>query len=178
MMTLGRRRAAVALLSLLAALVALAGCTTSEAPDDANGPQSAETDTVAQRAADPVEPALVFINLLPWGKVDFASGEFASLGTCNAFVRALPSYSFYTTSERCQLLDDPVYCTVWQEGDAATPRVDCFKGVGGCEVELNRHDLLAESGAQTIAARCEPSPLDDAWQQYQAATEATLSAPK
>ena len=167
---------AVAPLTLLAGLMVLAGCSTSQAPNDANGPRPAET--VAQSATDPVEPQLVFINVLPWGKVDFPRGEFASLGTCNAFVRALPSYSFYTTSERCQPLEDPVYCTVWQEGDAATPQIDCFKGVGGCEVELNRHDLLAESGDRTIAARCEPYSLDDAWQRYQESPAASLSSPQ
>ena len=176
MMTLKRRRSAVASLSLLAALTALAGCTTSEAPDDANGPRPAET--VAQSAADPVEPALVFINLLPWGEVDFARGAFASLGTCNAFVRALPSYSFYTTAERCQPLEDPVYCSVWRDVDDDHDGVGCFKGVGGCEIELRRHDLLVETGVRTVTARCEPYALDDAWQQYQVATETTPSAPK
>ena len=119
---------------------------------------------------EPIEPKLVFINLLPWGKVDFARGEYPSLGDCNTFVRALPNYSGYTTAERCQPIDDPVYCTAWQddEGD----HIDCFKGVGGCEVELMRHDLLAESGARTIAARCEPSALDEAWALYQTAANA------
>ncbi len=177
-MPLRRRRSAVAPLSLIAALTALAGCTTSEAPDDADGPRPAETETVAQSAADPVEPALVFINLLPWGEVDFARGAFASLGTCNAFVRALPNYSFYTTSERCQSLEDPVYCSVWRDVDDDHGGIGCFKGVGGCEIELRRHDLLVETGTRTVTARCQPYALADAWQQYQVATETIPSASK
>jgi hypothetical protein len=85
-------------------------------------------------------------------------------------VRALPNYSGYTTAERCQPIDDPVYCTGWQDNEG--DHLDCFKGVGGCEVELKRHDLLAESGTRTIATRCEPSPLEDAWTRYQADVKA------
>ena len=116
-------------------------------------------------------PALVLINLLPWGTVDFARGEFPSLADCDAFVRALPTYSFYTTAERCEPIDDPVYCTVWQEGDNDGEHIGCSKGVGGCEVELRRHDLLAESGARTITERCEPFALEDAWQRHQASMD-------
>ena len=164
--------------TLLAALTALAGCTTAEAPDDANGPRRAETEAVAQSATDPVEPELVFINLLPWGQIDFARGEFASLGTCNAFVRALPTYSFYTTSERCQPIEEPVYCTVWRDEEDDRNSIGCHKGPGGCEIELRRHDLAVEAEMRTISARCEPYALADAWQRYRVATEATASAPK
>jgi hypothetical protein len=146
----------------------MAACTASDPADGHADPQDAEPR--AQVVDEPIEPKLVFINLLPWGEVDFTRGEFPSLGDCNTFVRALPNYSGYTTAERCQPIDDPVYCTAWQddEGD----HIDCFKGVGGCEVELKRHDLLAESGARTIAARCEPSALDEAWALYQTAANA------
>ncbi len=127
-------------------------------------------------AADPVAagtfesdtgPEPTFINLLPWGEVDFTRGEFPSREACNAFVRALPGYSGYTTPERCEPIDDPVYCTEWQDPDDPQTRIDCFKGVGGCEVELPRHDLLAESRGRTIAARCGPASLADAWARYQ-----------
>ncbi len=117
-----------------------------------------------------------FINLLPWGEVDFSRGEFASLGECNAFVRALPNYSGYTTPERCQPIDDPVYCTVWQSNEAETAQIACVKGVGGCEIELKRHDLLAESGTRVISERCQPYPLADAWERYQASAPADTGA--
>ncbi len=112
-------------------------------------------------------PQPTFINLLPWGEVDFSRGEFPSRDACNAFVRALPNYSGYTTPERCEPLDDPVYCTEWQDPDDPQPGLDCFRGVGGCEVELRRHDLLAESRGRTLAARCEPASLAAAWARYQ-----------
>ncbi len=122
----------------------------------------------AEDTPEPVsEPQPTFINLLPWGEVDFTRGEFPSREACNAFVRALPGYSGYTTPERCEPIDDPVYCTVWQDPDDPQARIDCFRGVGGCEVELQRHDLLAESRGRTIAARCGPTSLADAWAQYQ-----------
>ena len=148
----------------LVALVSIAACTAS-APSDTQ-----DVGPTAEVADEPIAPQPTFINLLPWGKVDFTRGQFASMGECNTFVRALPNYSGYTTAERCQPIDDPVYCTGWQddEGD----HLDCFKGVGGCEVELKRHDLLAESGTRTIATRCEPSPLEDAWTRYQADVKA------
>ena len=112
-------------------------------------------------------PRPTFINLLPWGEVDFTRGEFPSRDACNAFVRALPGYSGYTTPERCEPIDDPVFCTVWQDPDDPQARMDCFRGVGGCEVELQRHDLLAESRGRTTDDRCEPAPLADAWARYQ-----------
>ena len=142
-----------------------------------DGPAGAPSGAVADgapdagAAADTPEPDAgpqpTFINLLPWGEVDFTRGEFPSRDACNAFVRALPNYSGYTTPERCEPLDDPVYCTEWQDPDDPRASLDCFRGVGGCEVELRRHDLLAESRGRTIAARCEPSPLADAWARYQ-----------
>lgn len=139
------------------------GCT---APSPSGG---SAPDTTASVAEAPAAPQPTFINLLPWGKVDFARGQFPSAGDCNTFVRGLPNYSGYTTAERCQPIDDPVYCTSWQDEDGH--HLDCFKGVGGCEVELKRHDLLAESGARTIDARCEPSPLEDAWARFQAESQ-------
>ena len=60
-----------------------------------------------------------------------------------------------------------MYCTEWQDPDDPRASLDCFRGVGGCEVELRRHDLLAESGGRTIAARCEPTSLADAWARHQ-----------
>ena len=72
----------------------------------------------------------------------------------------------------CEPIDDPVYCTVWRDGDDDRDSIGCHKGPGGCEIELNRHDLLAEAGTRTVSPRCEPFPLDDAWEQYrQAATQ-------
>lgn len=142
----------------LSVMLVVAGCTEVEPPP------SAPVAAVAADAAPEPEPA--FINLLPWGKVDFARGQFPSLEDCNAFVRALPTYSFYTTSERCEPLEDPVYCTRWQD-DGGPMEIDCFKGVGGCEVELPRHDMRAETGARVIADRCEPQALAEAWVQYQ-----------
>ena len=138
-----------------------------------DGPPGAAVDVTPDMAAaaDPSEPdpgpQPTFINLLPWGEVDFTRGEFPSRDECNAFVRALPNYSGYTTPERCEPIDDPVYCTEWQDPDDPRASMDCFRGVGGCEVELRRHDLLAESRGRTLAARCEPAPLADAWARYQ-----------
>lgn len=154
----------VGLAAGLLALVSIAACTAS-APSDTQ-----DAGPAAEVADDPIAPQPTFINLLPWGKVDFTRGQFASMAECNTFVRALPNYSGYTTAERCQPIDDPVYCTGWQDNEG--DHLDCFKGVGGCEVELKRHDLLAESGTRTIATRCEPSPLEDAWTRYQADVKA------
>ena len=145
----------------------LATCTASSAPEAADGRGTVDTETVALTESEPAEPELVFINLLPWGEVDFERGEFPSIGACNAFVRALPAYSNYTTPERCQPIADPVYCTTWRDDDDEHDRIGCFKGVGGCEIELRRHDLLAESGTRTIADRCQPFSLADAWARYQ-----------
>jgi hypothetical protein len=140
------------------------GCT-------ASGPSSTlDADAAAPVVEEPIVPQPTFINFLPWGKVDFARGQFPSADDCNTFVRGLPNYSGYTTAERCQPIDDPVYCTAWQDEDGN--HLDCFKGVGGCEVELKRHDLLAESGARTVGARCEPSPLEDAWARFQTEAQA------
>jgi hypothetical protein len=149
----------------LTALVLMASCTS---PDPVSRlPDTHDAAQALQIVDEPVEPTLVFINLLPWAKVDFTRGAFASLAACNAFVRALPNYSGYTTAERCEPLEDPVSCTVWQDDQGA--HLDCFKGVGGCEIELKRHDLLVASGVRTIAERCEPSPLYEAWTRYQTA---------
>jgi hypothetical protein len=142
-------------------------CTASD-PVDGHADLQA-TGPEAQVVDEPIEPKWVFINLLPWGEVDFTRGEFPSLDDCNTFVRALPTYSGYTTAERCQRIDDPVYCTAWQDDGAE--HIGCFKGVGGCEVGLKRHDLLAQSGARTIATRCEPLALDEAWALYQTAAQ-------
>ena len=141
-----------------------------------DGPPRASSGAAADAAPDVAAaetpepdpgPEPTFINLLPWGEVDFTRGEFPSREACNAFVRALPGYSGYTSPERCEPIDDPVYCTVWQDPDDPQARIDCFKGVGGCEVELPRHDLLAEGRGRTIAARCEPTALAEAWARYQ-----------
>ena len=148
----------------MSAFSLLAACTTSTAPEETDGPENVGAETTAR---EPAEPEFVFINLLPWGEVDFTRGQFPSLGDCNALVRSFPTYSFYTTPERCEPIDDPVYCTVWQDGDDPSDRIGCFKGVGGCEIELRRHDLLAESGTRVIAQRCEPFSLEDAWERYQ-----------
>ena len=136
-----------------------------------DAPEEVSTDTVPLAIQTPPEPEAqfpAFINLLPWGKVDFARGQFPSLGDCNAFVRALPNYSFYTTSERCEPIEDPVYCTRWQEGQGST-EIDCFRGPRGCEVELPRHDMRAENDDRQVLARCESQLLADAWAEYQAA---------
>ncbi len=159
-----RRTQPAAVARLTAALIALLsmslpGCT-------ASGPSNApEADAAAEILEEPVASQPTFINLLPWGKLDFMRGQFPSAGDCNTFVQALPNYSGYTTAERCQQIVDPVYCTAWQDDEGN--HLDCFKGVGGCEVELKRHDLLAESGSRTIGARCEVSPLEDAWARFQ-----------
>jgi hypothetical protein len=154
--------------------LSLTGCTT-DTPEDGSDRQTA---SVAEQAAETDDPPSgpTFINLLPWGTVDFERGAFPSQGECNAFVRALPNYSGYTTPERCQPIEDPVYCTVWQDDEDAVAHIACVKGVGGCEIELRRHDLLAESGTRTIAERCEPYSLADAWERYQMSSPAA-SAP-
>ncbi len=165
----GSRSSAIPL--IIAAALSLLHAAACTGPPPAPDTGLAEAEPAAQARDGASEPDLVFINLLPWGRVDFSRGRFATMGECNGLVRALPNYSFYTTPERCEPIEDPVYCTAWH--DTGEPRrLDCFKGVGGCEVELKRHDLLAESGGRTIGARCEPSPLADAWARYQ-----TLSAP-
>ena len=161
-------RRVAAWLVIVATSGLLTACTTSSAPEETTGPEGTGVETTA---TEPVAPELVFINLLPWGEVDFTRGQFPSLGDCNALVRSFPNYSFYTTPERCEPLDDPVYCTVWQDEDPID-RIGCFKGVGGCEIELRRHDLLAESGSRTIARRCEPLSLADAWAKFQAGSPA------
>ena len=153
----------------VASLVPLAACTAASTSDE-TAPQAQPAAIIAD--AEPPEPALVFINLLPWGKIDFQRGEFPSLGDCNALVRSFPDYSFYTTSERCEPIDDPVHCTVWQDGDDTRAQIDCFKGAGGCEIELRRHDLLAERGTRTVTARCAPFSLADAWGRYQVSAPA------
>jgi len=145
---------------LVAVAVGLAlGCGTASVEE----PEAIE-EPVAEA---PPAPVPAFINLLPWGKVDFSRGQFASLAACNGFVRDLPGYSFYTTPERCEPLEDPMYCTRWQDPDGPA-EIDCFKGQGGCEVELPRHDMRAENAGRSIAGRCEPTPLADAWSEYQA----------
>jgi hypothetical protein len=164
-----RRIQSAGLASLSAALLVLlqlssTACTSS-------GPSDAPAAEAPPPVVDePVVPQPTFINLLPWAKVDFARGRFPSAGDCNTFVRALPSYSGYTAAERCEPIDDPVYCTAWQDDDGN--HLDCFKGTGGCEVELKRHDLMADSGSRTIAARCKPSALEDAWARFQTDVEA------
>ena len=163
-------RVATHLTAGLVALVFMAACTSSGPADGRQDQDAAQAMQVTDESVEPVEPTQVFINLLPWAKVDFTRGVFPSLADCNAFVRLLPNYSGYTTAERCESLDDPVHCTAWQDDEGA--HLDCFKGVGGCEVELKRHDLLAESGARSIAERCEPSGLDEAWTRYQTGANA------
>ena len=143
----------------------LAACSTSGAPAETSGPEDAGAETTVR---EPAAPELVFITLLPWGELDFARGQFPSLGDCNALVRSLPAYSFYTTPERCEPIDDPVYCTVWHDADDDRDSIGCHKGPGGCEIELRRHDLIAETGSRAIAQRCEPFSLEDAWTRYQA----------
>lgn len=162
------RYAVVGLAALLAASCGgggpAGGGSAGAGPPAARADRPAAGDAPGVSAAEPAPgPEPTFINLLPWGEVDFTRGEFPSREACNAFVRALPGYSFYTTPERCERIDDPVYCTRWRDPDDPRPRIDCFKGVGGCEVELRRHDLLVESRGRAIAARCEPLPLADAW---------------
>ena len=158
-------RCAYALLAGFAVLLA-ASCG-GGAPAGARPGAAADAAPVAAEAPEPDPgPQPTFINLLPWGEVDFSRGEFPSRDACNAFVSALPNYSRYTTPERCEPIDDPVYCTEWQDPDDPGATLDCFRGVGGCEVELRRHDLLADSGGRTIEARCEPASLADAWARY------------
>ena len=160
---------ACAALGGFAVLVA-ASCGGNSPPGAATNPAADAVPDVAAAAEAPEPdpgPQPTFINLLPWGEVDFTRGEFPSQDACDAVVRALPNYSRYTTPERCEPIDDPVFCTEWQDADDPRATIDCFRGVGGCEVELRRHDLLAESGGRTIAARCEPAPLADAWARYQ-----------
>lgn len=166
-----RCRSSAVVVDTLIVLLLAAACTTSSAPADGDTSGDAAADMAARGDTEPDPPALVLINLLPWGTVDFARGEFPSLADCDAFVRALPTYSFYTTSERCEPIDDPVYCTVWQDGDTDREHVGCTKGVGGCEVELRRHDLLAESGDRTMTERCAPFTLEDAWARHQASAD-------
>ena len=161
---------------VLASLLPLVACIGDDSSGEADTETTAEAEAVATEIAESSGP--IFINLLPWGEVDFASGEFASLGDCNAFVRALPTYSFYTTSERCEPLDDPVYCTVWRNGDDEGDGIGCHKGPGGCEIELRRHDLLAETGARTMTARCEPYALAAAWEQYRQAATRDAGTPQ
>ena len=167
-----RHRASACIGALaLASLVPLEACIGNDTPREANTETPAEAAAVGTETAE--SSGLIFINLLPWGEVDFTRGEFPSLGDCNAVVRALPTYSFHTTSERCEPIDDPVYCTVWRDGNDDRDSIACHKGPGGCEIELRRHDLLAETGTRTVSARCEPFPLDDAWERYHASQTAS-----
>lgn len=161
---------ACAALGGLALLLAASCSGGGGAPGAASSPAADAVPDVAAAAEAPEPdpgPQPTFINLLPWGEVDFTRGQFPSRDDCNAFVRALPNYSGYTTPERCEPIDDPVYCTEWRDPDDPQAGLDCFRGVGGCEVELRRHDLLAESRGRTLAARCEPASLGDAWARYQ-----------
>ena len=159
------RHACAALGGLAVIVAASCGGSGSPARDTAADPAP---EIAAAEAPEPDPgPQPTFINLLPWGEVDFSRGEFPSRDACDAFVSALPNYSRYTTPERCEPLDDPVYCTEWQDPDDPQTGLDCFRGVGGCEVELRRHDLLAESRGRTLASRCEPASLADAWARYQ-----------
>ena len=155
----------------LASLVPLVACTGDDTSGEAATETTAEATAVATQTTERSGP--IFINLLPWGEVDFTRGGFPSSGDCNAFVRALPTYSLYTTPERCEPIDDPVYCTVWRDGDDDHDSIGCHKGPGGCEIELSRHDLLAESGNRTIVQRCEPFSLEDAWEHYQTSAPAS-----
>lgn len=137
------------------------------APSPEEAPFPAATEIGPESLDPPEEPELIFINLLPWGEIDFSRGDFLSLDACTQLVRSLPNYSGYTTAERCELITDPIYCSVWQDKDNRRDQIGCFKGVGGCEIELRRHDLLAESGTRTIVTRCEPYSLADAWARSQ-----------
>jgi len=156
------RHGHVLLVFLLATTLA---CSANDHPDTPAALDEPESTEPAEEVA--AAPMSTFINLLPWGKIDFTRGEFPSQDDCNAFVRDLPNYSFYTTPERCEPIVDPVYCTGWQDTDMETPQIDCFRGIGGCEVELKRHDMLAESGSRTISSRCGALSLEDAWARYQ-----------
>ena len=158
----------------LAGSLTLCGCTAPEL-DPGVSPTDAEQSVPIQ---EPVEESLpVFISLLPWGEIDFSRGQFPSFDACNAFVRTLPGYSGYTTPERCEPLPEPVYCTRWQEGDDSVSRIGCFKGIGGCEIELRRHDLLAENDQYSIIGRCEAHALNDAWALYQTIDTPAESSP-
>ena len=153
---------------------ALIACT---APEPSEVPTTSDVQISADVVAAPEQPELIFINLLPWGEIDFSRGDFQSIDACTELVRSMPNYSGYTTPERCESITDPVYCSVWQDGDDPQERIGCFKGIGGCEVELRRHDLLAESGNRTIITRCEPSTLVDAWAHAQTETAIVTSTP-
>ena len=144
---------------------ALVAACSAPSPEEAHFPAAPEIGPAS--LDQPEEPKLIFINLLPWGEIDFSRGDFLSLDTCTQLVRSLPNYSGYTTAERCEPITDPIYCSVWQDKDDRYDQIGCFKGVGGCEVELRRHDLLAESGNRTIITRCEPYSLGDAWARFQ-----------
>ena len=146
------------------------------APEPGEVPTKSDVEISADVVAAPETPELIFINLLPWGEIDFSRGDFQSIDTCTELVRSMPNYSGYTTPERCESITDPVYCSVWQDDDEQK-RIGCFKGIGGCEVELRRHDLLAESGNRTIITRCEPSTLVDAWAHAQTETPIVTQAP-
>ena len=179
MMAVRPRRPAFARLgpwTLLSALLALVACTADSAVGEAETGPAAKGDAVAAQGTE--DPGPIFINLEPWGEVDFGRGQFPSRDACLAFVRALPTYSFYTTPERCESIVDPVYCTVWRDGDDDHDSIGCHKGPGGCEIELRRHDLGVEAGTRTVSARCEPYALDDAWERYLAATPVTQTAPQ
>ena len=88
------------------------------------------------------------------------------------------SYSNYTSPERCESITDPVYCTVWRDGDDGRDSIDCHKGPGGCEIDLARHDRRVEAGARTVTVRCEPLSLDVALARYLAATRDSNNTPQ
>lgn len=179
MMPLRSRHPAFARLgpwTLLSALLTLVACTVDNAVDEADTGTTGQGDAVAAEGTE--APGPMFISLEPWGEVDFERGQFPSRDACLALVRSLPTYSFYTTSERCESIIDPVYCTVWRDGDDDRDSIGCHKGPGGCEIELRRHDLGVEAGTRTVSARCEAYALDDAWEQYLAATQTTLRPPQ
>ena len=158
----------------LAGSLTVCSCTTTELDPSAPPTDSEQSVPIMET----VEESLpVFISLLPWGEIDFSRSQFQTFDACNTFVRALPGYSGYTTPERCEPLPESVYCTRWQEGDDSVSRIGCFKGVGGCEIELRRHDLLAEDDRYSITTRCEAHALNDAWEIYRTTDAASEPAP-
>ena len=76
---------------LVFVLTTMLACDANDRTDTPAALDEPESTEPAEEVA--AIPTSTFINLLPWGKIDFTRGEFPSQDDCNAFVRALPNYS-------------------------------------------------------------------------------------
>ena len=122
--------------------------------------EGAEFETVRNNV-EPIDPGRVTVTLEPWGELELGAGQFSSQADCTAHLRSSGSHSYYTSPERCDAITDPIFCSAWHD-ENASDAIGCHIGIGGCEIDLSRHDLRAEAGTRTVMIRCEPFSLDDA----------------